>query len=77
MASSLSDLVNNLADEIHKIKFKYGHNYKKCKTCRIKCKGCDCSLEYKNVTDDMIEYQCFCCYKTYQKCLIKVLKKIC
>ena len=25
MASSLSNLANNLSEEIHKIKFKYGH----------------------------------------------------
>ena len=36
MASSLSNLVNNLSDEIHRIKCKYGHDDKKCKTCRIK-----------------------------------------
>ena len=36
MASSLSNLVNNLSDGIHRIKCKYGHDDKKCKTCRIK-----------------------------------------
>ena len=36
MASSLSNLVNNLAKEIHKVKYKYGHNDKKCETCGIK-----------------------------------------
>ena len=30
MASSLSNLVNNLSDEIHRIKCKYGHDDKKC-----------------------------------------------
>ena len=29
MASSLSNLVDNLAEEIHKIKCKYGHDNKK------------------------------------------------
>ena len=29
MASSLSNLVNNLSEVIHKVKCKYGHNEKK------------------------------------------------
>ena len=36
IVSLLSNLVNNLAQEIHKIKFKYGHDNKKCETCGIK-----------------------------------------
>ena len=36
MASSLSNLVNNLPEGIHKIKCKHGHYNKKCETCRIK-----------------------------------------
>ena len=35
MASSLSNLVNNLAEGIHKIKCKYEHDNKKRKTCGI------------------------------------------
>ena len=35
MKSSSSNLVNNLAEEIHEIKGKYGHENKKCETCRI------------------------------------------
>ena len=31
MASSLSNVVNNLSEEIHRIKCKYGHDDKKCK----------------------------------------------
>ena len=34
MASSLSNLVNNLADEMHKIKCKNEHD-NKCETCRF------------------------------------------
>ena len=52
MASSLSNLVNNLFEEIHKIKCKYRHDDKKCKTYGIKYKYCDCFLEYKNFKDD-------------------------
>ena len=37
-ASSLSNLLDNIAEVIHK----------------IECKGCDCFLEYKNVKDNLI-----------------------
>ena len=36
MASSLSDLANNFAEGIHKIKCKYEHDDKKCETCGVK-----------------------------------------
>ena len=48
MASSLSNLVNNFSERIHKIKCEYGHDDKKCETCGISYKVCDCFLEYKN-----------------------------
>ena len=41
-ASSLSNLVNNFSEGIHRIKCKYGHNDKKCETCETKNKYCDC-----------------------------------
>ena len=44
-----SNLVNNLAEGIHKVICKYKHDDKKCKTCRIKYKYCDCFLEYRNL----------------------------
>ena len=51
MASSLSNLVNNFSEVIHRIKCKYRHNEtKKCETCGIKCKYCDCFPEYKCLT---------------------------
>ena len=37
MASSLSNIVNNLSEGIHKMKRKYGHDYKKCQTSGITC----------------------------------------
>ena len=67
MANSLSNLVNNLSAEIHRIKCKFGHDDKKCKTCGIKCKYCDCFLEYTNFKDDLIEYKCLCCNKSSQR----------
>ena len=55
MASSLSNLVNNLSERIHKIKCKYENNDRKCETCGIKYKYCNCFLEYKNFKDDLID----------------------
>ena len=46
MASSLSKLAVNLAEGIHKIKCKYGHEIEKCETCKTKHKDCKCCLEY-------------------------------
>ena len=46
MASSLSNLVNNLPEGIHKLECELGHHDKKCETCGIKYKYCDCFLEY-------------------------------
>ena len=45
MTGSLSNLVNNLSDGIHRIKYKYGHDDKKCETFRINYKYSDCFLE--------------------------------
>ena len=55
MASSLSNLANNLSEGIHRIKCKFRHDDKKCETCGIKYKYCDCFLEYTNFKDDLIE----------------------
>ena len=38
MASSLSKLVNNLSEVIHRIKRKYGNDDNKCETYGIKYK---------------------------------------
>ena len=35
IASSLSNAVNNVFEEIHRIKCKFRHNNKSCETCRI------------------------------------------
>ena len=55
MASSLSNLVNNLSEGIHRITCKFGYNDKKYKSCRIKYKCCDIFLKYRNFNDDVIE----------------------
>ena len=51
VATSLSNLVNNISERIYKIKFKYRHADKKCQTCQNKYKYCDCFLEYINFKD--------------------------
>ena len=53
--SSLSNLVDNLSEGIHKTKCKYDHDDKKCETCGITFEVCDCFLEYTNFKDDLIE----------------------
>ena len=67
MVSSLSNLVNNLSERIHRIKCKYEQDVKKCETCGIKHKYCDCFLKYTNFKDDLIEYKCLHCNKSYQQ----------
>ena len=75
MASSLSNLANNLSEEIYWIKCKFGHENKKCETCGIKYKYCDCFLEYISFKDDLIEYKCLCCNKNYQHKFDEKLKE--
>ena len=59
MASSLLNLVDYLAEEIHK----------------IKCKGCDCFLEYESFKDNLIKYKCLLCNKDYSNKLDEKSKK--
>ena len=58
MIRSLSNLINYLFEGIHEIKCKYGHDDKKCETCGITYKICNCFLEYPNFKDDLIKYKC-------------------
>ena len=71
MASSFSNLVNNLFEGIHRIKCKCGHDDEKCETCEIKYKYYDCFLEYTTFKDDLIEYKCLCYKKIINKKLMK------
>ena len=71
MVSSLSNLVNNFAERIHKIKCKYQHDNKKCEN-----KYKDCKLKIKlNIKLNLIEFKYFCWNKTYQKMFDENLKK--
>ena len=66
MASSLSSLANNLAEVIHKMKYKHEYDDKKCETCGLKYKDCNSFLD-ANFKDNLIEYKCLSCNKNYKK----------
>ena len=59
MASSSSNLADNLVEGIHKIKYK----------------GCDFFLECESVKDNLMRYKCLYCYEDYSKKLDEKLKK--
>ena len=59
MATSLSNVVDNLTEGIHK----------------IKCKDCDFFLEYESVKDNLIKYKCLSCSKDYSNKIDEELKK--
>ena len=75
MASSLSNLVNDLSERIHEIKCKYGHNDKKLETCRIRYKYWNWFLEHTDFRDDLREYKCLCCNKNYKQKFDENLQK--
>ena len=54
MTSSLPNPVDNLAEGIHKIKFKHGLDKGKCEAGGIKDTDCECCLKYTNIKDDLI-----------------------
>ena len=58
MATSLTKLVDNLSEEIHK----------------IKCKECDCSLTCDSIKNNLIKYKCLSCNKNYSEKLTEELK---
>ena len=64
MARSLSNLVNNLSEGIHKIRCKYRHH-----------DNVKCFLKYTNFKNDLIEYKCLRCNKNYQQKLDEKLKE--
>ena len=49
MANSFSNLVDNLVEGIYK----------------IKCKDCNCFLEYENVNENLKNCKCLSCNKNY------------
>ena len=75
MASSLASVVNNLSEGVHRIKSKFGHDDKRCDTCRIKYKYCNCFLESTNFKDNLTEYKGLICNKNCQRKIDAKLKE--
>ena len=59
LATSLSNIVDNRTEAIHK----------------IKCKDCDCFLEYESVKDNLIKYKFLFCNKGYSNKIDEKFKK--
>ena len=59
MATSLSNLVDNLLEGIHK----------------IKCKDCECFLQYESVNENLIKYKCLSSKKDYSNKIDEELKR--
>ena len=74
MASSLSNLVDNLAEEIHKIKCKYTHDNENCEPKGIKYNDCECCIEYANVKDDLYYTNVYVAIGITRESLIKALR---
>ena len=45
-------------------------------TDKIKCRGCDCFLEYESVKDNLIKYNSLFCNKDYLNKIDEELRKI-
>ena len=58
MTTLLSNLVDNLTEGVH----------------IIKCKDCDCLLEYESVKDNLMEYICLSCNENYSSKIDEELK---
>ena len=59
MATLVSNLVDNLAEGVHK----------------IKCKNCDCFLERESFKCNSIKYKCLYCNKDYSNKIYQEFKK--
>ena len=69
MATSLSNLVNNLTEEIHKIKF----NNCKCESNFIKYKCLSCNKDYSNKIDEELEKRFRNTFKFYNNDINKLI----
>ena len=67
MASSSSSLFDDLAEGIHKFKFKYVLGNKKCEKVELNIKIVIAILNKQTLKDDLIVYECLCCNRNYQK----------
>ena len=59
MATSLSNLADNLTEGIHK----------------IKCKDCNCLLQYESAKENSIKCKCLSCNKNYTNKIDEELKR--
>ena len=75
MASSLTNIANNLSEGVDKIKCKFENNDDKSETSRIKYKYCDYFLGYPDFKDDLIKYQYLCYNKNYQDKFVEKFKE--
>ena len=75
MASPLSNLVDDLSEGIHRIKWKLGLDDEKCGTCIIKYNYRKCFLQYTNFKENLIERKCLFCSKYYQHYFDERLKE--
>ena len=75
MAGSLSNLLDNLAEGIHKIKCKYEPANKKCKICGVKYKDCECCVEYTNAKGISIIHKYLCCKTNIDKLFFDTAKR--
>ena len=75
MDCSLSNLVNNVSEGIHIIKCKFGCYDKNYEIRGIKYKYWNCFMQYISFKDDLKEYKCLCCHKSYQPKFGKMLKE--
>ena len=69
MATSLSNLVNNLTEEIHKIKFSNC----KCESNFIKYKCLSCNKDYSNKIDEELEKRFRNTFKFYNNDINKLI----
>ena len=76
MASLLSNLANNLAERIFKVKWEYGYDNENKKLVELNEEIVSVVLTKQTLKDDLIEYKCLCCNKNYQKkTMMKTLRK--
>ena len=59
MTISLSNIINYLTEGI----------------CKIKCKDCDCFLQYQSVNNNLIKYKCLSWNENYSSKFDEELKK--
>ena len=67
MANLFSNLVDNPAEGIHKIKCKHGHDNKNAKRVELNTKIVSAVLNTQTLKIFLLEYKCLCCNKNYQK----------